>query len=267
MNVNRAGYYKWKDRQGTKNQYELNRDSLTSLLKEAHEKHKSYGYRRLATVVRNETGWLVTDNLVHKCCKFAGIKSKTKHYHWNRKGDEHKIFANTVAGKWNAKRPLELVSSDMTIITHNKHQYEWTFILDTFNNEIISSHVSSRHGDVKPYYDCLKDLILKTKEQAYPVTLHTDQGSVYSSAAFYNAHKKYNILRSMSRAGTPTDNAVIEALNGWIKAEIFSEGWLYRYSTVETAIKAFVKYYNNERPAFALQYKTPIQYKTDLGFG
>ena len=237
------------------------------ILKEAHEKHKSYGYHRLATVVRNETGWLVTDNLVHKCCKFAGIKSKTKHYHWNRKGDEHEIFANTVAGKWNAQRPLELVSSDMTIITHNKRQYEWTFILDTFNNEIISSHVSSRHGDIKPYYDCLKDLILKTKEQAYPVTLHTDQGSVYSSAAFYNAHKKYNILRSMSRAGTPTDNAIIEALNGWIKAEIYSEGWLYRYSTVETAIKAFVKYYNNERPAFALQYKTPIQYKTDLGFG
>ena len=27
----------------------------------------------------------------------------------------------------------------------------------------------------------------------------------------------------MSRAGTPTDNAAMEAINGWIKAEIFND--------------------------------------------
>jgi len=267
MDVNRAGYYKWKSRQGTKNQYEKARESLTELLIEAHNKHCSYGYHRLATVVRNETGWLVTDNLVHKCCKFADIKSKTKHYHWNKKGEEHKFFQNAVAGRWNANKPLEIVSSDMTIISHKGQQYEWTFILDTFNNEIISSHLSPKHGDIRPYYDCLHDLIQKTKEQPHPVTLHTDQGSVYSSEAFYNAHKEYNKFRSMSRAGTPTDNAVIEAMNGWIKAEIYAEGWLNRYKTVPEAIQAFIEYYNSERPAFALQYKTPIQYKKELGFG
>ena len=30
--------------------------------------------------------------------------------------------------------------------------------------------------------------------------------------------------------------------------------------------KEYVKYYNNERPAYALQYKSPIQYKTEMGF-
>ncbi len=32
----------------------------------------------------------------------------------------------------------------------------------------------------------------------------------------------YNIIRSMSRAGTPTDNAAMEAINGWVKAELFT---------------------------------------------
>ena len=32
----------------------------------------------------------------------------------------------------------------------------------------------------------------------------------------------YNITRSMSRAGTPTDNAAMEAINGWVKAELFT---------------------------------------------
>ena len=59
------------------------------------------------------------------------------------------------------------------------------------------------------------------KEQSYPVTLHTDQGSVYSSFGFYQTHKNHsNIIRSMSRVGTPTDNPIIESLNGWIKQEM-----------------------------------------------
>ena len=33
----------------------------------------------------------------------------------------------------------------------------------------------------------------------------------------------YNVIRSMSRAGTPTDNAAMEAINGWIKAELFTD--------------------------------------------
>ena len=33
----------------------------------------------------------------------------------------------------------------------------------------------------------------------------------------------YNILRSMSKGVTPTDNAIIEALNGWIKEELYPD--------------------------------------------
>ena len=56
MHVNRSGYYKWKARQGSKNIYEKNRDDLIALLQEAHEKHRSYGYHRLAAIIRKETG-------------------------------------------------------------------------------------------------------------------------------------------------------------------------------------------------------------------
>lgn len=269
MHVNRSGYYKWLNRKDKLNRYEQDRNLLTSLLEEAHSKHRSYGYHRLATVVRNETGWLFSDNLAHKCCKYAGIRSRTNHYNWSRPklGQEHKQFPNIVKGKWNATQPMELIASDMTMIRHKGVRYEWTYLLDTFNNEIISSHISNIVGDRRTYFKCLEDLIEKTKEQSNPVTLHTDQGSVYSSAAFFNAHKDYNIIRSMSRAGTPTDNPVIESINGWIKSEIYSEGWHKRYNSAEEMISAFVDYYNNDRPAFALQYKTPIQYKSELGFG
>ena len=268
MDINRSGYYKWAARKGTKNRYEQDRDILTDLLEEAHEKHRSYGYHKLAKIVRNETGWLFSDNLAHKCCKYAGIRARVSHYNWKRPnlGQESKKFPNVVRGHWNANAPMRIIVSDMTMIKYKGKRYEWTYLLDTFNNEIISSHISGIPGDRRPYFQCLNDLIERTKEQTHPVILHTDQGSVYSSAAFFDAHKNCNIIRSMSRAGTPTDNPVIESINGWIKAEIYSEYWYKKYDSVEVMIRNYVRYYNNERPAYALQYKSPIQYKTEMGF-
>ena len=147
MNVNRSGYYKWRNRKGNLNRYEKDRKILSELIIEEHQKHKSYGYHRIAAAIRNSTGWIISDNLVHKCCKELNIKSKVKHYKYRKSGEEHVLYPNVVNRHWNATKPLELVVSDMTCIRHRGIQYEWTYMLDTFNNEIISSHLSSRPGD------------------------------------------------------------------------------------------------------------------------
>ena len=209
MSVNRSGYYKWLSRKGKPNRYEQDRIILTELLLEQHKKYKTKGYRYLANLIRNETGWAFSDNLAHKCCKLAGIRSKTKR---GRKsvGKENIKFPNIIGGNWCATKPLEIVVSDMTCIKHKGIRYEWTYLLDVFNNEIIASSVTNKSGSSLPYYHCLEYLINKKKEQSYPVTLHNDQGSVYSSFGFYQTHKNHsNIIRSMSRVGTPTDNPII----------------------------------------------------------
>ena len=96
--------------------------------------------------------------------------------------------------------------------------------------------------------------------------MHTDQGSVYASISYNELIKDYNIKRSMSRAGTPTDNPVDESLNGWIKEELFLDFDLANSNDVEALIKKYVNYYNNERPAYSLKYKTPAQFISELGF-
>ena len=96
--------------------------------------------------------------------------------------------------------------------------------------------------------------------------LHSDQGTVYASRAFQNAHKQYNIKRSMSRAKTPTDNPVIEALNGWMKDELYIDFDLFNTKDIQKTIAEYVSYFNNERLAYRLKYKTPVQVKHELGF-
>ncbi len=216
-----------------------------------------------------ETGWIFSHNLAHKCCRAAGIHSKARKYRYRKPGEESVKFPNEVKGNWNATRPLEIVVSDMTIFEHKGVPCEWTLLLDTFNNEILAHQAISIPGRNKPYYHCLQQLKLlagKKEEQIPQVGFHTDQGSVYSSQAFCQAHKHYTILRSMSREGTPTDNPIIEALNGWIKEELYPDFGLATTENVPLLLDKYVHYFNNRRLAAALGYKSPVQYKTELGF-
>ena len=92
--------------------------------------------------------------------------------------------------------------------------------MDLFNNEIVSYDISSQKGDRETYINGLNKLIEKKKEyKELKMILHTDQGSVYSSKSFNELLPLYNITHSMYRAGTPTDNSQIEAINDWIKEE------------------------------------------------
>ena len=269
MGVNRSGYYKWQNRRGMLNRYEKDRILLTQLLQEAHEAHPSHGYHRLARDVFYQTGWIFSDNLAHKCCKNAGTHSRARKYTYKPPGEEHLIFSNEVQGRWNASKPVELVVSDMTVLKVGQKHWEWTLLLDTFNNEILAHSVTDIQGSNKPYYDCLavlNQLAGKKEEQKPQVVFHTDQGAVYSSKAFCQAHSQYNILRSMSRGGTPTDNPIIEALNGWIKNELYLDFDLTHAKNVPELLNQYVYYFNNQRLHAALGYKSPVQYKTELGF-
>ena len=271
MGVSKSGYYKWKNRRGKLNRYEQDRLLLTKLLIEQHQKHPSHGYHMLAEDVFQATGWVFSHNLAHKCCKEAGIRSKARKYRYQKKiAEEFVKFPNQVNGNWNATGPVQIVASDMTVLKNKGKNWEWTLLVDTFDNEILAHKVTPINGSNKPYYYCLEVLKKlagkKNEEQTPQVVLHTDQGSVYSSQAFQQAHEDYNILRSMSKVGTPTDNAIIEALNGWIKEELYLDFGLETADDVPKLLDEYVYYFNNRRPAAALGYKSPVQYKTELGF-
>lgn len=70
MKVSRSGYYKWLKAKNILNNYEINRNDMRELVKEYHKKHPSWGYRHINIQIRKDIGWYISDNYVHKCCKF-----------------------------------------------------------------------------------------------------------------------------------------------------------------------------------------------------
>lgn len=178
------------------------------------------GYHRLALdVFRKRDGCFLTTWLT-SAVKQREFAQKPENAAIGIPARNMSSLPTKLGGCWNATQPLQIVVSDMTMFKVGNTYWEWTILLDTFNNEILAHSVTSQTGSNKPYYYCLEELkkrMNKREEQTSQVVLHTDQGAVYSSRAFCQAHRDYNILRSMSRGGTPTDNPIIEALNGWIK--------------------------------------------------
>lgn len=128
----------------------------------------------------------------------------------------------------------------------------------------------SKHGNgIQNHFTACKQFLEEKIKRGYidlETILHTDQGTVYSSKAFNKLLDNYTIKRSMSRAGTPTDNPVIESLNGWIKNELYKDFKIYQAEDIDIAINDYVKYFNTQRLAYSLNYKSPIQYRIELDF-
>jgi putative transposase len=173
-----------------------------------------------------------------------------------------RTYPNLLMSEVQVDGPLQCIVSDMTTFYVKGIYYELTLYMDLWNNEIVSHALSSRRGDRMTYISGLNDLIaLKSQYPEHEMVLHSDQGSVYASKDFNELLPMYSIVRSMSRAGTPTDNAAMEAINGWIKAELFIDFHLTENGDTAQEISDYIRFFNEQRPAYSLNYMTPRQYK------
>lgn len=266
MNINRSGFYKWLSRRNNPSIIEINRNSACELFQKYHNKYPSHGYRWLNAKIKLDLGIVYSDNYAHKICKYLSIKSKSKHVkrYGKNANKELKYFPNFILAELNPLRPFQIVVSDMTAFWANNHYYELTLFMDLFNNELIAYSLSNKKGDSNSYQLGMARLISK-KEENYKdleMIFHSDQGSVYSSKKFNESLPLYNIIHSMSKPGTPTENGAMEAINGWIKEELFIDFNINSSNDIFSEIDNYIYYFNNERPQAALNYLTPIQFKS-----
>ena len=93
----------------------------------------------------------------------------------------------------------------------------------------------------------------------YILEEHLEIGrQIYSHQLTVNeAAVKYDITHSMSRAGTPTDNGAMEAINGWLKEELFNDFRIKESDEPTVVVEKYIKFFNEERPSYSLTYLTP----------
>ncbi|MDR0885529.1 MAG: IS3 family transposase, partial [Clostridiales Family XIII bacterium] len=254
--VSRSGYYKWR---GRSKEAPHDRQEILDLVKEIHESHPSHGYRWVhAYLVRNKK-ITVSADYIRKAFKFLGIESKTKHKVHRNPRKVKDPYPNLIFSTWETvDRPRQVIASDMTAFWTLLRYWELTLYFDVYTKQILGRGISPNRGYSGTYYDGLDEALDKLEStEEEPTIIHTDQGSVYTSFEYNKIIKEHNIVRSLSRAGKPTDNPVNESLNGWIKEELFMDFGLYNAEDVVGTIDAYIEFYNSERPSYSLGYDTP----------
>lgn len=180
----------------------------------------------------------------------------------SRPGTEHDVHPNLLNREFHASKPLQKVASDITYI---KYGGKWFFLvcyLDLFNNEIVEWQLSDSLDNFFVIQSA-KRLLEKAECTGYPILLHSDQGNQYTSAGYQALLRDYNATQSMSRAGTPRDNAVMESFFGRFKDVLRFQFRYWLSRDLYTVVSNPIHYFNTIRPIRKLNGKPPVQFRIE----
>ena len=82
-------------------------------------------------------------------------------------------------------------------------------IRDLYDNSIVAYKTGTSQS-VNLVLDTIRLAMQKEKKVAAELQLHSDQGSQYTSQAYFDLTKEYGITPSMSRRRNCYDNAMVE---------------------------------------------------------
>lgn len=261
--VSRSGYYKWLNRKGSLNRYEQSRKQLDACVRDIHAHYPIMGYRQIRDFLQLTTGKQVCDLSVWRSMRRLHIRGYVRKIkNPSQPGSEHAVYPNVLNREFRSAKPLQKIVSDITYI---KHKDKWFFLvcyLDLFNNEIVEWQLSKSFDNLFVIQSA-KRLLEKAKCTGYPILLHSDQGNQYTSAGYQALLREYNATQSMSRAGTPRDNAVIESFFGRFKDVLRFQFQYWKFDDLQSVITHAIYYFNAIRPLRKLNGKPPIQFRIE----
>nr|WP_270993097.1 IS3 family transposase [Listeria seeligeri] len=207
--ISRSYYYRHRYKEiDTLSDVELRIQELVT------KNHFLYGYRKIHALIKKEIP--IGINKVAKIMRNRGWNCQAKKKKFRKPGTIYKTFENVIAKNWRAEKPLQKLTTDITYLPFGKSMLYLSTIMDTYNSEIVAYKIS-KHPDAQLAVDTLNQI--KTLPKG--AILHSDQGATYTSKEFFRVAKQKNVIRSMSRKGTPSDNAPIESFHSSLKSETF----------------------------------------------
>lgn len=249
--IPKSTYYRWK----CKN-YEL--DSIEEKVKYICHKHNyTYGYRKVTAELNKFSEIIVNHKKVQRIMQENGLNCRVKPKKSKKPGNPFYKTDNLLQGNFNANCPLEVLVTDITYLPFGNTMLYLSSIMDVYNGEIIAYSIDN-HQNQSLVNDTLNQV-----EIPDGCILHTDQGSVYTSYEYYELCKEKGITRSMSRKGTPADNAPIECFHSSLKSETFYLNKELKSSNniVIDIVENYIENYNKVRIQQKLGYLAPIEFR------
>ncbi|WP_141680172.1 IS3 family transposase [Bacillus sp. FJAT-26390] len=251
LGVPRATYYRWRAKNET---WPL--DSMVEEIRELCTENKfRYGYRKITALLRKK--YKINHKRVQRIMQGEQLQCRVRVKKRKHTGQPAYVAEYLLKRQFQAEAPMHKLVTDITYLPFGGKMMYLSSILDLYNGEIVASRLSDTQDT---------DFVLDTLNQLPAVPgaiLHSDQGSVYTSHGYQEAVKGKGITMSMSRKGTPADNAPIESFHSTLKSETFYLEGLTHTTTaiVEQTVRDYITYYNAIRIQTKLKNQSPIDYR------
>lgn len=243
--VSRSGYYRWLKAAPIRERQEQHDQILANLIRECQEKtDKTYGYRRVGIWICRKYGVCMNHKTILRLMNKYGLLAEIRRPRplYLRQQQMYR-YKNILNRDFKADNPNQKWATDISYIFTDEGTLYLSVIKDLYDNFIVAFDMATKQDNALVY----RTLRRAKKEVASGLVLHSDQEFQYTSPGYFNLTKQYGILPSMSRPGTPYDNACAENFFGILKTEC-----IYRHhpKTIDEArilISNYIHFYNYER--------------------
>ena len=241
-------------------------ESLITVVKSTFEQNKCvYGHKKLLIALRKK-GVSIGKEKLSRIMKEEKLISK---YVRRRKpkSAENTVnndeIENKVERKFNDRKPLEVVASDLTYVDVNNKWHYICLLIELSHREIIGFS-AGRNKDA----ELVKAAWLTVRSDIRDICIfHTDRGSEFKNEEIDKILEIGKIERSLSRPGKPVDNAVCESMYDIVKTEFIFEESFKDLEDLQAKLSAWVWWYNNERIHSSLGYKSPVESRKTCEIG
>lgn len=217
LRVHFSGFYAWLKEPLSHRAHEDIRQ--TELIRQAWiDSGKVYGYRKLTDDLRDQ-GEQISENRVARLASRAGIAAQVGYKRRpSRYGGKPAIVAeNRLEQQFQTSAPDQVWVTDITYLRTHEGWLYLCVVIDLFSRRVVGWSAQSR---------MTKDLALQAllmavwrRKPAGTVTVHSDQGSQFTSREWQTFLRQHDLEPSMSRRGNCHDNAVAESFFQLLKRE------------------------------------------------
>ncbi|EUP71935.1 transposase [Staphylococcus aureus OCMM6125] len=220
-------------------------------------KQYTYGYRKITALINQCYTSPINHKRVQRIMQKHHLNCRVRPKKTTRIGKPYYKTDNLLQRQFKASCPMEVLTTDITYLPFGHSMLYLSSIMDIYNGEIVAYKIDDKQ-DQRLVNDTLNQIDIPES-----CILHSDQGSVYTSYAYYQLCEEKGIIRSMSRKGTPADNAPIESFHSSLKSETFYINNELNRSNhiVIDIVEKYIKNYNNNRIQQKLGYLSSVKYR------
>ena len=224
-------------------------DELTADIVALVRKYGRYGYRKIAELLRSQSGWVVNDKRVERIWRREGLKVPARQ---PKKG--RLWLADGSCVRLRAERPNHVWSYDFVEDrTHDGRKYRMLTVVDEFTHESLAIRVDRKLKSTD-VIDVLSDLFIL---RGVPGHVRSDNGPEFVAKAVQDWITAVGAKTAYIAPGSPWENGFIESFNARLRDELLDGEIFYTLREAQVVIESWRRHYNTVRPHESLGYKPP----------